>query len=196
MDRILTCVTLSAVPTLRSDLPEEVVYKNAVSLITSSAELHSKRLNSLKELTTPNWVWCDDDDPWKWPKLTLAQTKVLHGDELVNERGVNIQTTEVGRDWTAEDHLCRPKMMHKAICPAAATLRLLPLLPEGEFYTEHLVYYLLAAHCGTTYKSEIVTQWNCARFGMHQKVTQAIHNTVVWLMQNQARVLGELNATR
>lgn len=194
MGSILSCVTLSAEPALRTDLPDNVTYLNHVSIFSDSEGLHAQRLASLEAISTPNWVWCDVDDPWRWPALNEATSLVLHGDETVVENYGSIVNMVKGVDWNAEKHLSSPRLLHKAICPTAATHALLDILPRGNYWTEHMLYWLLAAHCGSVYLPKVVTEWNCNKHGMNTKVGAAMRNSTLWLMKNRQSVLEQLRS--
>lgn len=195
MDSILSCVTLSAAPHTRADVPSGVTYVNHVSRFASVAELHEQRVLSINAVNTPNWVWCDDDDPWLWPALPAPSMRVLHGDEVVLDQCSGDTVTRAGRTWDAEMHLHTPLLMHKAVCPTAASKIVAGLLPMGNYWTDHMLYYLLAAWQGATYLPKIVTQWVRRGAGLHrfEDGLGVSRNTVLWLMQNRTSVLAQLN---
>jgi hypothetical protein len=194
MAGLLTCVTLSAKPHTREDLPEGVEYYNHVSTITNMAELHRERLASLAGVKTPLFVWVDDDDPFVWNVPQSNFAGLQHGDEVVYTNNNQMSELMAYGAWDAETHLGTPLLIHKAICNTQQALRVASKLPQGDHYTEHLLYYLLAAWRGAENLSCVTTHWYKRQAGFHGVADQAQKNTVLWLMQNRNRVLGELNA--
>lgn len=187
----LSCVTLSPRPESRGDLPPEVSYINHVSTFNNSAELHRQRLASLEAIQTPYWVWCDNDDGWRWPNDISLDNRVTYGYELKREVLGTINSVVEPSPWSANLHMAQPRMMHKAICSTRETKLLLPLLPQGEYYTEHMVYWILANACGTRYLPQVTTEWNVKTSGMHVLAERSIVNTCIWLLTNRYKILKE-----
>lgn len=178
---IFTCITLSS-EEMQRDMPSNVVYYNHVRRFSDVASLHNERLNSIKYVTTPYFYYCDYDDPI--PELNIVpKTSILYGDNIYNQ--FNIERINKSGNWSEENHISNPYFIHKAICETELSLKLLDILPVGEYWTELLLFYSLALVGSSEYDPSIKMLWNKKQYGLHKDVRKAIHNTVLWLLNNQ-----------
>lgn len=186
MKNLFTCVTLSSTPIGRK-MPEGVLHLNHVSVFSEANELHKQRMLSIEEVQTPYFYFCDDTDDQ--PNILIEPQKaIVYGDnhyKQYSQPGV----TKNG-PWSAERHITRPDFIHKAICNTDLAQKICTLLPQGEYYTEALLYYTLALVGGWEYRSDLILNWNKRSEGMHNKVRKSKMNSMAWLNTNENMLLS------
>jgi len=179
-----TCLTLSKKPFQRELLPD-CAYINQVQTFTSKYTLHKARLDSIKKVTTPYFFVCDTDDPMP-TELITPDKGIIYGDNYIVENGIErvIKTGE----WTSRKHIYYPQFIHKPICNTEIAKEVINLLPDGDYYTDHILYYCLAQCGGFTYDERLVIKWNKFKTGQHKRKTSDILNSINWLLVNQKRL--------
>jgi hypothetical protein len=190
MAGLYSAVILSKEPiTSNILLPKDTQVLNYVSTFENAEGLHKSRLASLEDIATPYFFWLDVDDPV--PEKLVAPTKgLVYGDYLANTCQGQILVKEVYGDWVADFHKVKPLFIHKAICSTAKARAIAKLLPRGEYWTEWLLYYFLALKFGATYDPELKFIWNKQQSGMHGLVHKATQNSLLWILQNEKRILN------
>jgi hypothetical protein len=192
MDSLLTLVVLSALPIPTPSLHIGCTWLNHVSTFHDAAGLHSARLQALGRVTTPAFIFVDDSDKFLGqPSLPAG----LHlGDEIIDSPSTSQLQVVSAAPYDAQSHISSPTLVHRAICNTAAAKKVAEYLPIGDYYTEWLLYYFIAAWRGAVLQPGSLYLWKKELGGMHTKVQQAIMNTQLWLMQNHKRVLKALQA--
>ena len=168
----------------RIDSPHPVV--NHVSDFGGLASaLHVARLASLALVRTPFFCWVDVDDPLP-EVLPAPQRGLLYGVEEIYNSG-NRMTRVLPRAWSRVGHLTNPRLIHKAVCSTEAALDVAALLPQGEYYTELLLYYGIAKRHGWEIDERFVYHYETARSEMAGKVAAAIGNSMALLLSLEKR---------
>lgn len=188
MASLYSAVILSKEPTTLN-LPAEVQVLNYISTFTDAVGLHKSRLASLEDIETPYFFWLDVDDPVP-ENLIIPDKGVVYGDYLANTCQGQVQKKEVYGNWVANKHKVAPLFIHKAICNTTKAKAIARLLPAGEYWTEWLLYYFLALKFGATYNSDLKLIWNKQQSGMHGLVHRATQNSLLWILQNEKRILN------
>lgn len=175
----LTVLTLAATPI--DPWNGNFTHVQHISSFDDAAGLHNARLDSIGRVETPYFSWVDADDPLPtFPDHVSAA--VVYGP---HERYVHggILTTDQPRSWARNTHLCSPLLIHKAVCSTAAVRDVLPRVPRGEYYTELVLYFLLAHLHSWEISPGFVARWESAAGAMHTKVRRAIGNSLQFLLR-------------
>lgn len=184
MTKIFTCITLSKEP-IEREVPDNCVYFNQVQTFTKKDSLHMARLKSIRNIDTPYFFVCDSDDPMP-DELLIPDKAVLYGDMYIIENGIEriIKTGE----WNSKKHIYSPQLIHKPICNTELAKKIVEILPEGDYYTDQILYYCLALYGGFTYDERLIIKWNRFKTGHHAHLRDGILNSVNWLLVNQKRL--------
>ena len=193
MASICTLLVLSAQPAKLPTLPENCAFVNHISQFDDAQGLHAARLFALTKVTTDSFIFVDTED--RFLAVPCVPKGLLYGDELINCLASGHQQTVVSKPWSFDLHLSRPYLIHRAICNTHVAKAVAAHLPQGEYDTTWMLYFLIAAWRGAQYQPSNLYVWNKLATGMHTKVGQAFRNSSVWLLQNHRRVLAALQAT-
>jgi hypothetical protein len=186
---MFTCITLSS-EEMQRNTPPNVVYYNHVRKFSDVCSLHNERLESIKNCKTEYFFFCDYDDPI--PDTLIAPKRaIVYGDNHYIE--YDVERFDKSSNWTELEHMTNPYLIHKAICNTEQTLKILSVIPRGEYWTELLLYYCLALSGSYEYNNNLKMIWNKKQTGMHKSVGKAINNSVLWLMNNQKMLRLLLN---
>lgn len=192
MDSFLTCVTLSSLPTLRSDLPAGVALVHHESRFSDSAGLHAARLAALSKVETECFIFVDDDDPFVTP--IMRTEGIVYGAERITTDHGQISRIEPVQPWSIDMHKAYPFLIHRAVCNTKAAKSVCKLLPSGEYWTEHLLYFFLAAWKQPTEVEEVIYEWIPRPFGCNTKSYQAMKNSQMFILKNEQLILNTLRA--
>lgn len=163
---------------------------NHVSQFDSAAALHHARMAAIQKVTTPAFVFVDDTDAFFGG--SRVPEGLAYGGETIYAVAADTLEHVTPKAWSAAEHLYQPHLIHRAICNTAAAKKVLEYLPQGDYYTEWLLYYFVAANRGAEMVAGDFYHWAKETNGMHTQVSTAIGNTSLWLLQNHRRVLAEL----
>jgi hypothetical protein len=189
MDSVLTLVVLSRQSTGPCFMHEGCVLLNHISHFDNAQGLHAARMAALQQVATPAFIFVDDTDSFLGP-VSVPKGLCL-GDEWVDFIDAP-PLLAPQKHYNTERHFTSPTFIHRAICNTQAAKQVAAHLPQGEYYTEWLLYYFIAAWRGVVHPPGALYQWRKESGGMHTQVHQAMMNTQLWLMQNHKRVLAAL----
>lgn len=184
MTKIFTCVTLSKEP-IELKVPDNCLYVNQVQTFTNRQSLHTARLKSIRNVTTPYFFICDSDDPMP-EELIIPDKAIIYGDNYIVEDGI-VRIVKTG-EWNSDKHIRYPQLIHKPICNTAIAKKVVEILPEGNYYTDQILYYCLALIGGFTYNDKLVLKWNKHKTGYHTYQREGMMNSINWLLVNQKRL--------
>jgi hypothetical protein len=163
---------------------------NHVSQFADAAGLHQARMAAIMTVRTPAFIFVDDTDTF------LGRQKIpwglVFGAEKIESDGQEQAQAVEPKACSLAAHLYQPHLIHRAICNTVAARKVLQYLPHGEYYTEWLLYFFIAAWRGAERERGDFYLWKKQADGMHTKVGQAIQNTSLWLLKNHQRVLADL----
>lgn len=178
-----TAIILSENPTTKT-LPLDVAVVNEVSTFTNLAGDYAARLRAIKRVQTSHFFFIDEDDPyvhqcWASPTLTI-------GTEYWESPELKFNLVRKPPMYKSADHLCSPQYVHNATCVnTAAALSVLARMPsEGEYYFQHMFYFILAKEAPPHIEPRLVYKWQVTKEGMNAKARVAIENTKQWLSTN------------
>lgn len=188
MTKTLTAVVLSAKPITRG--VKNAVELNYVSTIRTPTELHAARLTALGDVSTANWFYLDDTDPLP---VGLSETKgVLYGDFITQRPDQVYPDVFKAEPWTAAGHKANIGLIHKAVVNTEVSSKVVPYLPRGEYWTEFLLYYFVAALGGATYDPKLRMPWAVSAAGWHKHAAVPARNSLMWVMQNGRDALRKM----
>lgn len=147
-------------------------------------------MQAIQQVDTPAFVFVDDTDAFLGQEA--IPVGLIFGREKIQARSQNVYQVIEPHGWSYTAHLYQPRLIHRAICNTEAAKKVLQHLPQGEYYTEWLLYFFIAAWRGAQRVPGDFYCWKKEATGMHTQVGQAIQNTSLWLLQNHRRVLAEL----
>lgn len=197
MYKDITYIVLSPEPVnAPQDLPENIHWLNHVSIFSDHSGFYKARLDALRKVTTPWWIFVDSDDPLPiGVRIPTSQTGILIGDELqyIQKDQTEKRSRNYKLSWLNQINniLC----LHRAVCNTQATKKLLAYLPtEGLYLPEPLIFIMLGHWQGIEYDASFCYKWNVYSDSLHSKpdVKQAVYNSQNWLLHNGKRVLREL----
>lgn len=187
---LTTCVTLSAEP-FTFDTPRHIRYLNYVSQFDGAEGLHKSKLDSIFQVKTKYFFWNDYDDPL--PNIyPVPERSIVFGDFCYTELPSKVSKKIPVPKWTDTWHLSNPVLVHKAICNTAMARAVANLLPQGEYFTETLLYYFMCKVYGYTYNPGLEMFWNKHVKGLHTKSSQSLTNSVTWIRENRDSVIARL----
>lgn len=167
---LFTAIVLSAKPvTLQI---AGVVVLGCTQILRSPAELHSARLDALAKVQTPYCFFLDDDDELTDDYLSVLEecrSKMLaqgaamaYTDEILREASTTGMRDHrrVAYSYDSDLHAKKPMLVHHLVvmdsAKAQATAR---VLPRGNFWTEHMLYWKLGLQ-GAVYVIRVGYIWN------------------------------------
>lgn len=163
-----TAIVLSARP-VTLEIPGVQVLPR-VQKISSMAQLHAARLDALGRVTTKFCFYLDDDDELPADYLSVLaecasrDLPLAYTNELVRYRG-----NEYVREpppYSREQHLRSPNLIHHlALMRTKDARQVAKLLPRGEFWTEHMLYFSLAMR-GVAHIYRVGYIWNRSETGV------------------------------
>lgn len=183
----LTAVVLSPEPAGRGW--SGLVNYNHVSRFDTPGGFTKARFASIQGVTTKWFVWVDSDDDLPADYLDVfsecmaVDCPIAYTDEEVRESHLTYRRTS--EPYDRRGYIERPAMIHHAaVCRTADARRVLPTLPEGDYWPEMLLYHALA-NLGAHYVPRVGYIWNKGQ-GMHTKPESviAVARTAAWCWRN------------
>ena len=185
----VTAIVLSAHPVSLA-LPGVTVL-SSVQKIDSVAQLHAARLAALRLVTTPFCFYLDDDDELPADYLSVLEECVskmqerdvpmAYTDEILREPGKD----DVRRSWYDYDHDRHKRapmaVHHLALMDTRKAREVASNLPQGDFWTEHILYWSLGRY-GAAYVPRVGYIWNRSKSGVSRwpQMLTAQMNVVRW----------------
>lgn len=194
--KTFTYVVLSPEPSeAPAFLPDDVIWYNHVSKFNDHKGLHKARLDSLRGITTPYWIYVDSDDPLPDGVREPNGSAILYGQEKRHLLFKNCVVHMPTRPFSWLRHIKEPHVIHKAICNTYYAQKVIEYLPqEGAYLTEALIFTLLSQWRGSEIDKNFNYNWNVREGGCHTwpDVHEAVINTSKWLIENGKNTLKEL----
>lgn len=156
--KLLSIVTLSKLPMNRKDIGS-LPYINYNSEFTDMIGLLNALKISALQVRTPYLIYIDYDDPA--PKSVILPKNdvgLIYGDFYVINKGFE-KKIDVG-DWSYEQHLEKPWIIHKPVLNTRKLLSVFKHLPILELDNQNLLYYFVAKIYGAQYVPDLKIVWD------------------------------------
>ena len=183
----ITCLTLSAKPH-SFELPTGIAYVNHISQFSTAQELHKERLAAIMKVDTPTFFFQDDDDPLPNFYPDVFDKGLVYGDFIKLESVMDLEPITRCREYDHRWHLKNPEYLHKAFCNTGKAQKIVPQLPQGEYWTELLLYYFLGKEYGAVYDPKLIMPWKVSYQGMHTKAHNSVVNSICWILDHSHEI--------
>lgn len=192
----ISYVVLSPEPSEAPEfLPLNIEWINYVDKFSDHKGLHKARLEAIKRVNTPYWIYVDSDDPLPEGVKEPDNSFIMYGTEIRHHLITLVKNIYIPQKFNWLRFIERPNLIHKAVCSTAATKKIIPYLPqEGAYLTEALIFALLAQIKEPDIHIDFKYNWNVFGNTCHTwpDVNEAIANTSHWLKVHGKNTVKQL----
>lgn len=171
---MITALVLSPEPIpVPPSLPAGVCMLNHCERFTTTEGIHRARRRAMAKVPT-EWVfWLDSDDELPADAAGVLDDAIATGapliytDEEIVEPGKPPRRVVRG-DYSTERHAVAPMLVHHlAVMRTDAALDALRVIPVGNLWIEHLLYWQIGRR-GAAYMPRVGYRWHKGATGMHR----------------------------
>ena len=195
---LFTAIVLSAKP-VTLVLPGVQVL-GCTQVLRSPAELHAARLDVLAKVQTPYCFFLDDDDELSADYLSVLEecagkmraqgAAMAYTDEILREDSTTGMRDHrrVAYSYDSDLHAKRPMLVHHlVVMDSAKAQAAAKVLPRGNFWTEHMLYWTLGLQ-GAVYVIRVGYIWNRNPNGFSRspQILAAQAFSMRWINQQRA----------